>query len=156
MEHRIKQLLTALFSIVIFASTSAELKPEVMKAAILPDKPGAIVLFYTGGDDLRRSAWFYTRASQADGVFERGAGSLPSFTGAWKACIGFGDAPRASKATLNDFEECIDFVLVGGDTLDAAPDIQLPNSPIHAGKPFTLHYEGMPAVNASITLTQQG
>ena len=122
----------------------------------LPDKPGAIVLFYTGGDDLRRSAWFYTRASQADGVFERGAGSLPSFTGAWKACIGFGDAPRASKATLNDFEECIDFVLVGGDTLDAAPDIQLPNSPIHAGKPFTLHYEGMPAVNASITLTQQG
>ena len=41
MEYRIKQLLAALFSIVIFASASAELKPEVTKAATLPDKPGA-------------------------------------------------------------------------------------------------------------------
>ena len=122
----------------------------------LPDKAGTIVLFYTGGAEPKRSAWYYTRADKQNGVFERGAGSLPSFTGTWQACVGFDVAARASDAKPADFAECIGFVLAGAGTLDANPDIQLPDEPIRAGKFFTIHYAGMPAVNASITLTLQG
>ena len=122
----------------------------------LPNKAGAIVLFYVGGETPERLAWHYTSATLADGVFERSPNSLPSKTGPWKACVGFGDTARAGSATPDAFVECLDFVLVGAGSLNAKPVVTLPDDPLRAGRAFDLRYAGMPPINSRIAIVREG
>lgn len=122
----------------------------------LPSQSGAINLFYMGTGKPERSAWYYTSAKTSEGVFERGPNSLPPKTGPWKACIGFGSTATGNSAAPDNSAECLDFVLAGAGSLDAAPVITLSEEPVKAGKAFTLSYSGMPLVNSRIAITPDG
>jgi len=122
----------------------------------LPAQPGIIGLLYVGAAAPRLLAWSSTRPDRPEGVFERGASSLPPFTGPWKACIGFRSDLRAPTGNPADYADCLDFVLAGPGSIGARPVVSFPGDEFRARRNITLSYSGMPPANCSIALVRTG
>ena len=122
----------------------------------LPAQQGIIGLLYMGAAAPRLLAWSSTRPDRPDGVFERGASSLPSFTGPWKACIGFRPDLRAPTGNPADYADCLNLVLAGPGSIGARPVVSFPDDEFRARRNITLTYSGMPPASCGIALVRAG
>ncbi|MBY9068145.1 hypothetical protein K1X12_14635 [Hyphomonas sp. WL0036] len=114
-----------------------------------------LVLFFVGGPTPKRVAWSYTLAKKPDGTFERGANTMPAYTGPWKACLGYDPALKQDTARPADFDDCVDFYLAGGGSLDAKPEITLPTDGAIANREFELSWTGFPPSASRLVLVSQ-
>ena len=114
----------------------------------LPESNGYGALFYMGQQPPRLAAWFYTLKSKPDGEWVRS--SLPSYTGDWKACIGFLPQVTTNSPDLDRYEDCLDFVVAGPGSIGARPTLELPPDGIRAGKDAVIRYGGMPPANCEV------
>ncbi|WP_139792201.1 hypothetical protein [Henriciella litoralis] len=116
----------------------------------LPDERGYGALFYVGGAEPRLAGWFYTQAGQFSGEFRRA--SLPSYTGDWKACIGFAPAMTAPDPDPSHYDDCLDFVAIGPGSLGVHPVVEMDPGPLRAGETARLVYSGMPPCNCELSI----
>jgi len=114
----------------------------------LPESNGYGALFYMGQQPPRLAAWFYTLKSKPEGEWVRS--SLPSYTGDWKACIGFPPQVTTNSPDLDRYEDCLDFVVAGPGSIGARPTLELPPDGIRAGKDAVIRYGGMPPANCEV------
>jgi len=114
----------------------------------LPESNGYGALFYMGQEPPRLAAWFYTLKSKPDGEWIRT--SLPSYTGDWKACIGFPPQVTTNSPDLARYEDCLDFVVAGPGSIGARPTLELPPDGIRAGRDAVIRYGGMPPANCEV------
>lgn len=122
----------------------------------LPAQQGIIGLIYMGAAVPRLLGWGSTRPDRPEGVYERAAGSLPSFTGPWKACIGFRPALEAAVADPGAYSDCVDFVLAGRGSLGARPVVSFPNGEFRAGRAILLEYAAMPPASSRLAVVRAG
>jgi hypothetical protein len=118
----------------------------------LPEKDGRIVLFYMGGNAPRPGGNYYTRANVPDGVYEREGLSLPSFTGPYKACVGFLPDTPWEAISPDAYADCVDFQVASAGSRDAKPGLSVSVPEPKSGKRFTVNWTGFPPVNGAIYL----
>ena len=131
-------------------------QPFRLQYSGLPAQQGIIGLIYLGAASPRLLGWGSTRPDRPDGAYERAGGSLPSFTGPWKACIGFRPALEAAAADPGAYADCIDFVLAGRGSLGARPVVSFPDGGFRASRPILLEYSAMPPANSRLAVVREG
>ena len=134
----------------------AQDQPLRLQYTGLPPQQGIIGLIYVGAAAPRLLGWGSTRPDRPDGVYERAAGSLASFTGPWKACIGFRPAMSAAVADPAAYSDCVDFVLAGRGSLGARPTVSFPGDEFRAGREIRLEYSAMPPVSSRLAIVPEG
>ncbi|MBY9068142.1 hypothetical protein K1X12_14620 [Hyphomonas sp. WL0036] len=117
----------------------------------LPQRGGFGSLFYMGGEAPKLVGWFYTSAAKPEGAYKRSADSLPHLTGDWKVCLGFPPRVTTNDPDMSKYEDCLDFVLAGPNSIGVHPTISGPPE-LLAGRTVELRYTDMPPCNCKISI----